>query len=340
MAETTSSRRRAGTNQGRSSNQIEKSAALGSSASGSSASASAPAPSSSPTRIPVRKTYKLYVGGQFPRSESGRSYLVRSPDGTPLANAVRSSRKDLRDAIRVARGAAQGWAGKTAMNRGQVLYRVAELMEGRRAQFAEEIASAEGASAGQAEALVDRSIDRWVWYAGWADKISQMLGTVNPVGAPYFNFTFPEATGIVGVIAPEQSSLLGLISRVAPAVVGGNAVVVLASESRPLPAVTLGEVLATSDVPPGVINVLTGLRSELVPILAGHMDVNALDMWGVPREMREQVEISAMENVKRVARPPRDGEERFDWLDDRIAQRPEWIARFLEMKTVWHPIGV
>jgi acyl-CoA reductase-like NAD-dependent aldehyde dehydrogenase len=291
-------------------------------------------------RIPVRKTYRLYVGGQFPRSESGRSYLVKAQDGTPLANAVRSSRKDVRDAVRTARGAAAGWAGKTAMNRGQVLYRAAELMEGRRAQFIEEVAAAEGLSAAGAEELVDRSIDRWVWYAGWADKITQVLGTVNPVGAPYFNFSIPEATGVVGVVAPESSSLLGLVSRLAPAVVGGNAVVLLASELRPLPAVTLGEVLATSDVPPGVINILTGLRSELVPVIAAHMDVNAIDIWGVPRDMREQVEVSAMESVKRVARAPRDGDERFDWLDDGRAQRPEWITRFLEMKTVWHPIGV
>ena len=296
--------------------------------------------SSASARIPVRKTYKLYVGGQFPRSESGRSYVVRAPDGTPLANAVRSSRKDVRDAVRTARGAAEGWAGKTAMNRGQVLYRVAELMEGRRAQFIDEVAAAEGLSTARAEEIVDRSIDRWVWYAGWADKITQVLGTVNPVGAPYFNFTIPEATGVVGIVAPESSSLLGLVSRVAPAVVGGNAVVVLTSETRPLPSITLGEVLATSDVPGGVINILTGWKAELVPILAGHMDVNAIDTWGVPREMREQVEVSAMESVKRVARPPRDGEERFDWLDDRRAQRPEWIVRYLEMKTVWHPIGI
>ena len=291
-------------------------------------------------RIPVRKTYKLYVGGEFPRSESGRSYLVRAADGTPLANAVRSSRKDLRDAVRTARGAFPGWAGKTAMNRGQVLYRVAELMEGRRGQFTDEVAAAEGLGSAKAAVLVDRAIDRWVWYAGWADKISQILGTVNPVGAPYFDFTIPEATGVVGVVAPESSSLLGLVSRLAPAVVSGNAVVVLASESRPLPAVTLGEVLATSDVPAGVINILSGLRRELVPILAAHMDVNALDLWGIPPDMRAAAEESAMENVKRVARPPRDGDERFDWLDDRRAQRPEWIATFLEMKTVWHPIGV
>jgi acyl-CoA reductase-like NAD-dependent aldehyde dehydrogenase len=291
-------------------------------------------------RIPVRKTYKLYVGGQFPRSESGRSYVVRAADGTPLANAVRSSKKDLRDAVRTARGAAESWAARTAMNRGQVLYRVAELMEGRREQFAEEVGAAEGVTAAQAATLVGRSIDRWVWYAGWADKISQVLGAVNPVAASYFNFTIPEPTGIVGIVAPERSSLLGLVSRLAPAVVGGNATVVLASESRPLPAVTLGEVLATSDVPPGVINILTGLRRELVPILAGHMDVNAIDLWGVPPDMRVQAEELAMENVKRVARPPRSGAERFDWLDDGRAQRPEWIAHYLEMKTIWHPIGV
>jgi acyl-CoA reductase-like NAD-dependent aldehyde dehydrogenase len=291
-------------------------------------------------RIPVRKTYKLYVGGQFPRSESGRSYIVRAPDGTPLANAVRSSRKDVRDAIRTARGAFPGWAGKTAMNRGQVLYRVAELMEGRRAQFVEEVATADGVSLPVADALVDRAIDRWVWYAGWADKISQLLGTVNPVAASYFNFSIPEPTGIVGIVAPEPSSLLGLVSRIAPAVVTGNSVVVLASETRPLPAVTLGEVLATSDVPAGVINILTGLRRELVPILAGHMDVNAIDTWGVPRDLRTSVEEAAIENVKRVARPPRGADDRFDWLDDRAAQRPEWIAAYLEIKTVWHPIGM
>jgi acyl-CoA reductase-like NAD-dependent aldehyde dehydrogenase len=191
-----------------------------------------------------------------------------------------------------------------------------------------------------AGALVDRAIDRCVWYAGWADKISQVLGTVNPVSAPYFDFTIPEATGVVGVVAPERSSLLGLVSRLAPAVVSGNAVVLLASESRPLPALTMAEVLATSDVPPGVVNILSGQRRELVPILAGHMDVNGLDLWGIPPDMRTAAEEMAVESVKRVARPPRDGDDRFDWLDDRRAQRPEWIASFLEMKTVWHPIGV
>ncbi|HUG47887.1 MAG TPA: aldehyde dehydrogenase family protein [Candidatus Limnocylindria bacterium] len=291
-------------------------------------------------RIPVRKTYKLYVGGQFPRSESGRSYVVQAADGTPLANAVRSSRKDLRDAVRLARGAFPGWAGRTAMNRGQVLYRVAELMEGRRGQFSDEVAAAEGLTQVQAAATVERAIDRWVWYAGWADKITQLLGTVNPVGASYFDFTFPEPTGVVGVVAPESSSLLGLVSRMAPVIVSGNTAVLLTSETRPLPAVTLSEVLATSDVPPGVINILTGLTGELVPVLAAHMDVNALDIWGVPAELRAGVEETAMDSVKRLARGPRGGREHFDWLDDRRAQRPEWIASFLEMKTVWHPIGI
>jgi acyl-CoA reductase-like NAD-dependent aldehyde dehydrogenase len=291
-------------------------------------------------RLAVRKTYKLYVGGAFPRSESGRSYEVTDAKGHFLANAAWASRKDARDAVVAARGAFSKWSGATAFNRGQVLYRVAELMEGRRAQFIDEVAAAEGLSAAAATAQVDRAIDRWVWYAGWADKISQVLGTVNPVGASYFNFSIPEPTGIVGVVAPETSSLLGLVSRIAPAVVGGNAVVALASESRPRPAVTLGEVLATSDVPPGVINLLTGLRRELVPIMAAHMDVNAIDTWGVPRDLRAGVEEAAIDNVKRLARPPRGVDDRFDWLDDRRAQRPEWIASYLEIKTVWHPIGM
>ncbi|MBA3778384.1 MAG: aldehyde dehydrogenase family protein [Chloroflexi bacterium] len=291
-------------------------------------------------RIAVRKTYKLYIGGAFPRSESGRSYLVTGADGTPLANAVRGSRKDVRDAVRGARAAFPGWDSKAAMNRGQILYRVAELLEGRRDQFEAEVAAAEGIAGEAARQQVDRAIDRWVWYAGWADKISQVLGTVNPVAASYFDFTIPEATGVVGVVAPESSSLLGLVSRLAPVVVGGNSAVVLASETRPLPAVTLGEVLATSDVPGGVINILTGYRRELVPVLAGHMDVNALDAWGVPAQDLAAVQETAMENVKRVARSPRGLADRFDWLDDRAAQRPEWIAAFMEMKTVWHPIGV
>jgi acyl-CoA reductase-like NAD-dependent aldehyde dehydrogenase len=294
-----------------------------------------------PGRVEVRKTYKVYIGGQFPRSESGRSYVVSAADGAPLANAVRGSRKDLRDAVRAARGAAQGWADRTAMNRGQVLYRVAELMEGRREQFLAEVAQAEGLRPDRAREVVDRSIDRWVWYAGWADKIAQVLGSSNPVASDFFNFTIPEPTGVVAVIAPEPSSLLGLVSRLAPPLVAGNAVVALASEIRPLPAITLAEVLATSDVPSGVINVITGRKRELVPILAAHEDVDALDVWGVPDELRVDAELSAAESVKRVLRrPPGATDARFDWLDDRASERPEWIAAYLEMKTVWHPIGL
>ena len=291
-------------------------------------------------RIEVRKTYKLYIGGAFPRSESGRSYLVRGADGDPIANACRASRKDLRDAVRGARNAFPGWAAKTAMNRGQVLYRVAELMEGRRDQFVAEVGAAEGLREPRAREVVDRAIDRWVWYAGWADKITQILGSSNPVAAPYFNFTIPEPTGVVGIVAPETSSLLGLVSRLAAPLVSGNNVVLLNSETRPLPAVTLTEVLATSDVPGGVVNVLTGLRRELVPVLAGHDDVDAIDTWGVPEAMRLETEQLAAADVKRLSRRPTTvNEARFDWLDDRASERPEWIAAFLEMKTVWHPIG-
>jgi acyl-CoA reductase-like NAD-dependent aldehyde dehydrogenase len=294
-----------------------------------------------PDRVEVRKTYKLYIGGQFPRSESGRSYVVSAADGTPLANAVRGSRKDLRDAVRAARGAAQGWADRTAMNRGQVLYRVAELMEGRRDQFVTEVAQAEGLRPDRARDVVNRAIDRWVWYAGWADKISQVLGSSNPVASDFFNFTIPEATGVAGIVAPEPSSLLGLVSRLAPPLVAGNSVVALASEIRPLPAITLTEVLATSDVPAGVINVITGRKRELIPWLAAHEDVDALDVWGVPEDLRRDVELSAADSVKRVVRRPAGTTDaRFDWLDDRASERPEWIAAYLEMKTVWHPIGL
>ena len=291
-------------------------------------------------RIDVRKTYKLYIGGAFPRSESGRSYVVSTAGGDPLANAVRASRKDLREAVRAARKAFQPWADKTAMNRGQVLYRVAELMESRRDQFAAEVSAAEGLREGKAREVVDRAIDRWVWYAGWADKITQVLGSANPVAAPYFNFTIPEPTGVVGIVAPETSSLLGLVSRVAPPLVAGNAVVVLASETRPLPAVSLGEVLATSDVPGGVVNLLTGFKKELVPVLAAHEDVDSLDTWGVPPDLRTETELLASQDIKRIARRPAGiTDAKFDWLDDRSAERPEWIAAWLEMKTVWHPIG-
>jgi acyl-CoA reductase-like NAD-dependent aldehyde dehydrogenase len=283
-----------------------------------------------PDRLPVRKTYKLYIGGDFPRSESGRAYEIADGSGDLLAWAVRGSRKDLRDAVRAARGATKDWAGRTAYNRGQVLYRVAELMEGRRDQFVMEVERAGSPDPGRE---VDASIDRWVWYAGWSDKVHHVLGTVNPVAGPYFNFTIPEPTGVVGVVAPEEPPLLGLVSRLAPAVVSGNTTVVLASERWPLPAVTLTEVLATSDVPGGVINVLTGYKHELVPWLAGHMDVNAIDVTGVPEELATEAERLSAENVKRVTRAPSD-----DWFSEQ-AQSPYDIAATLEMKTVWHPMG-
>ncbi len=291
-------------------------------------------------RIEVRKTYKLYIGGAFPRTESGRTYLVSGAAGRPIANACRASRKDVRDAVRAARKAFEPWAARTAMNRGQILYRVAELMEGRRDQFRAEVAAGEGLTRARAGTVVDQAIDRWVWYAGWADKLGQVLGNSNPVAGPFFNFTIPEPTGVVGVVAPERSSLLGLVSRLAPAIVGGNVAVVLASEARPLAAVTLAEVLATSDVPGGVVNILTGHRSELVPVLAAHVDVDAIDTWGVELAEQRAVEIAAADSVKRLSRRPAGvADARFDWTDDRAAQRPEWIAAFLEMKTVWHPIG-
>ncbi len=281
-------------------------------------------------RLIVRKTYKLYIDGQFPRSESGCSYPVTGADGAVLARPVRGSRKDLRDSVRAARTAWRGWAGLTAYNRGQVLYRVAELMEGRRDQFVHEL---EALGAKDAEREVEASIDRWVWYAGWSDKVHHVMGTVNPVAGPYFNFTFPESTGVVGVVAPEEPGLLGLVSRVAPAVVSGNALVVIASESQPLPAVTLSEVLATSDVPPGVINVLTGLKKELLPWIASHMDVNAVDLTGAPDHLVAELEEAAAANVKRVVR-----DSAADSFDD-AAQSPYAITALMEMKTVWHPMG-
>jgi len=284
-------------------------------------------------RIEVRKTYKLYVGGAFPRSESGRSYEVADTKGRFLANAALASRKDARDAVVAARKAQPGWAGATAYNRGQVLYRVAEVMEGRRAQFAEDVQRAEGLTARRAEAAVDAAIDRWVWYAGWSDKLAQVLGGTNPVAGPYFNFSLPEPTGVVAAIAPQDSSLLGLVSVLAPVVVSGNTCVLLAAEERPLPAITLSEVLATSDVPGGVVNILTGRVAEVAPWLASHMDVNAIDLAGVDDPaLRRELEIAAADNVKRVRRPGH-----VDWSADPGLER---VRSFLETKTVWHPIGV
>jgi acyl-CoA reductase-like NAD-dependent aldehyde dehydrogenase len=285
-----------------------------------------------PDRLDVRKTYKLYVGGKFPRSESGRSYEVTDRKGHFLANAAMASRKDARDAVVAARKAFPGWSGATAYNRGQVLYRVAELLEGRRSQFVDEVATGEGLTTRKAEAAVDEAIDRWVWYAGWSDKIAQVHGSTNPVAGPYFDFSVPEPTGVVAVLAPQESSLLGLVSVLAPVVVTGNVAVVLASEERPLPAVTLSEVLATSDVPGGVVNVLTGRTTEVAPWLASHMDVNAIDLAGAPADDVTELQVAAADNLKRVVRP-----EPTDWAR---TPGPQRMLAFLETKTVWHPIGV
>jgi acyl-CoA reductase-like NAD-dependent aldehyde dehydrogenase len=284
-------------------------------------------------RLNVRKTYKLYINGEFPRTESGRFYPVYAGEGeTLLANACRGSRKDLRNAVVAARKAVSGWSGRTAYNRGQILYRIAEVLESRAAELEEELRRA-GASKGDARKEIEASIDRWVYYAGWADKFTHLLGSVNTVSGPYYNFTFPEATGVVGVVAPETPALLGLVSRIAPAIVGGNTVVALTSETRPLAAITMGEVFETSDVPAGVINLISGLKKELVPWLAAHMDVNSIDVGGVEDEaLRRAAEDAAAENVKRVVGSTERAGDREPSLYA--------IAAFLEMKTVWHPVGV
>jgi acyl-CoA reductase-like NAD-dependent aldehyde dehydrogenase len=285
-------------------------------------------------RVGVLKTYKLFIGGAFPRSESGRTYEIRDGSGAFLANAALASRKDARDAVVAARGAFAKWSGATAYNRGQILYRIAEMLEGRKAQFVEEVVHSEDVKRRAADKIVDAAIDRWVWYAGWSDKLAQALGTSNPVAGPYFDFSVPEPTGVVAVIAPQRSSLLGLVSVVAPVIVSGNTCVVVAAERAPLPAITLTEVLATSDLPGGVVNVLTGSAAEIGPWLASHMDVNAIDLCGVSAEQAADLERAAAENLKRVRRPDDD---HTDWFADPGLTR---IATFLETKTVWHPIGV
>lgn len=284
-------------------------------------------------RLSVAKTYKLYIGGAFPRSESGRSYPVLDARGGFLANAAQASRKDVREAVVAARKAFGGWSGAIAYNRGQVLYRVAELLEGRREQFVAEVSASEGQPR-RAQSLVDAAIDRWVWYAGWADKIATVLGASNPVAGPYFSFSVPEPTGVVGILAPQSSALLGLVSVLAPVIAAGNTAVVVASQDRPLPAITLSEVLATSDVPGGVVNILTGRTAELAPWLASHADVNALDLGGAAEAQRTDLEKAAADTVKRVLRAP--------------ATEPDWtrqpditrLRAYLESKTVWHPMGV
>lgn len=284
------------------------------------------------SRTDVRKTYKLYIGGAFPRSESGRTYLVNDASGALLANASKASRKDARDAVKAARSAFGGWSGRTAYNRGQVVYRIAEVLESRRAQFEAEIVAALGVGTAEARAEVDAAIDRLVWYAGWTDKIAQVDGAANPVAGPYFNLSSPEPTGVIAVVAPD-SALLGLVSVMAPLIAVGNTCVVVASQAAPLLAITLAEVLATSDVPGGVVNILTGDATEIAPWLASHMDVNGLDLTGVTdADLARDLEVAAADNLKRVRRAG---------VED-LAAPPalDRMTRFLEIKTVWHPMGI
>ncbi|MFJ5921938.1 aldehyde dehydrogenase family protein [Kitasatospora sp. NPDC092948] len=299
--------------------------------------------SESTVRLDIYKTYKLYVGGKFPRSESGRVYEVTDAKGQWLANAPLGTRKDARDAVVAARAAVKGWSGTTAYNRGQVLYRVAEMLQGRREQFVAEVAAAEGLGAKKAAALVDAAIDRWVWYAGWTDKVAQVAGGANPVAGPFFNLSTPEPTGVVGVVAPRTGhgfSLLGLVSVIAPAIATGNTVVVAVAEQAPLPALSLGEVLATSDVPGGVVNLISGRTADIAPTLASHQDVNAVDLAGAIDPdgpgAATALEASAADTLKRVVRPAADPSA-VDWTDSPGTGR---LLSFLETKTVWHPMGI
>ena len=280
------------------------------------------------TRLDVRKTYKLYINGEFPRSESGRSYPALDSSGDVVARVALASRKDLRDAVRAARTALPKWVGKSGYNRGQVIYRIAELVEDRREAFAEQLTLGD-LTLGRARSEVGRSVDRLVWYAGWCDKFVQVFGNLNPVAGPFFNISSPEPTGVVGVIAPSKPALLGLVTRLAPALAGGNTLVVIASELEPLPAITLAEAMEAADVPGGVVNMLTGSPTELVPWLADHMDVNGIDATGADEELRLRIDQGSVHNVKRVLA-----------VEDSEAQSPYLIAAFTELKTVWHPKGL
>ena len=278
-------------------------------------------------RINVKKTYKLYIGGAFPRSESGRSYEVNNSKGVFIANPSQASRKDLRDAVVAARAAQAGWSGATAFNRAQILYRVAEIMEGRTSQFVDEIVALEGVTPAAAKKQVEEAIDLWVWYSGWCDKISTIYGATNPVSGSFYNFTTPEAMGVVGVFAPQKSSLLGLVQSLAPVLAAGNTAILVASEKFPLPAISLSEVLATSDIPGGVVNILTGITAELAPWMASHMDVDAIDASGLSATQEKEARLEGVENLKRI----------FAFKGD---QTPQRVLAFMENKTVWHPIGI
>ncbi len=279
------------------------------------------------SRIDVKKTYKLFIAGQFPRSESGRSYEIKGANGKFIANPALASRKDLRDSVTAAKLALPGWSAATAFNRGQILYRIAEIMEGRSEQFAAEILALEGGTSKDAKAQVAQAIDLWVWYAGWCDKISTIAGATNPIAGPYYNFTIPEELGVVGIIAEQKDSLLGLVAAIAPVIAVGNSAVVIASEKRPLPAITLSEALATSDLPAGVLNILTGKVSELAPWMASHMEIDGLDISGVDSKIEAELRVAGAENLKRI--------HRFN-----KSPSPQRMLAFMESKTVWHPIGV
>ena len=278
-------------------------------------------------RLDVKKTYKLFIAGTFPRSESGRSYQIKDSRGNFLANPAQASRKDLRDAVVAGKNALLQWSSATAYNRGQILYRIAEIMEGRRDQFVAEIVALEGVTSSVALKQVQESIDTWVWYAGWTDKISSTSGSTNQIAGPYYNFTIPEPVGVVGIFAEQKASLLGLVRGLAPVVAGGNSAVIIASEKRPLPAITLSECLATSDVPAGVINILTGLTAELAPWMASHMEIDGVDVAGLSKKEEEELKLLGADNLKRVFRFSN-------------SNNPERILSFMEQKTVWHPIGI
>ena len=279
------------------------------------------------SRIDVKKTYKLFIGGQFPRSESGRSYEINGANGKFIANPALASRKDLRDCVTAAKSALSGWSVATAFNRGQILYRVAEIMEGRREQFVAEIIALEGVTSKAAQVQVDQAIDLWVWYAGWCDKISTIAGATNPIAGPYYNFTTPEELGVIGIISDQKESLLGLVAAIAPVIATGNTAVVIASEKRPLPAITLSEALATSDLPAGVLNILTGKVSELAPWLASHMEIDGFDISGADSKIEAELRIAGSEKLKRIHRFSK-------------TPTPHRMLAFMENKTVWHPIGV
>ncbi len=277
-------------------------------------------------RLDVKKTYKLFIGGAFPRSESGRSYQIKNKRSEFIANPAQASRKDLRDAVLAAKGALAGWASATAFNRGQILYRIAEMLEGRASQFVDEIVETTGVTAASAKQEVSEAIDLWVWYAGWCDKINSVSGANNSIAGPYYNFTSPEPLGVIGVVAEERDSLIGLVRSLAPVIAGGNTAVLIASESRPLGAITFAEVLATSDLPAGVVNILTGFKSELAPWLASHMEVDGLDLTGISGSIAE-LKKSGAENLKRI-----------HTFEKEVS--PNRILAFMEFKTLWHPIGI